>query len=133
METKHDDLVDPCSIVGAPCPGPKLMYALVAMRLRSLGLTVRLEIISLLMSRGPMTVSDIVAEVELGQPTVSHHLASLYESGWIQRHRIGRTVTYGVLRPGAVRLLLELADHATNSCQADADDLTLDATARTRV
>ena len=43
---------------------------------------------------GPATVSDLVAATGLSQPSVSMHLACLWECGLVERQRQGRFVEY---------------------------------------
>lgn len=60
-----------------------------------LGEELRLTIL-LMLSEGPMRVSDICEEVALPQPNVSHHLGLLYRGGLVCRERAGQSVLYAL-------------------------------------
>ncbi|MFH1687512.1 MAG: metalloregulator ArsR/SmtB family transcription factor [bacterium] len=57
----------------------------------------RLKILSIL-AIGDKTVGEIVAKMELSQPTVSRHLAVLREAGILSSRREGQQVIYGLNR-----------------------------------
>ena len=48
-----------------------------------------------LLSDGPQTVGELVARLDVAQPSVSHHLARLRASGLVQSAAEGRTRRYG--------------------------------------
>lgn len=54
---------------------------------------VRMELLNHL-TGGGQRVSDLVAATNLGQPSVSKHLACLWECGLVERERRGREVHY---------------------------------------
>jgi len=57
----------------------------------------RIQIVTLLARRGePMSVGDIVAAVQVGQSTVSHHLRQLTEVGFLLVERRGTASFYRV-------------------------------------
>lgn len=58
---------------------------------------------------GPRTVSELVEGTELGQSSVSAHLACLFECGLVTREREGRFVRYE-LAGREVRALLAASD-----------------------
>lgn len=58
---------------------------------------------------GPSTVSDLVAATGLSQPSVSMHLACLWECGLVERERQGRFVEYRIADE-RVNALLEAGD-----------------------
>ena len=58
---------------------------------------------------GPRSVGELVAATELGQPTVSSHLACLYDCGLVAREQRGRYVYYALSDP-RVGLLLSQAE-----------------------
>lgn len=63
---------------------------------------VRLRILSQIASRGEACAAcDLVEPAGVSQPTVSHHLKILYESGLVDREKRGRWVYY---RPVPERL-----------------------------
>jgi DNA-binding transcriptional ArsR family regulator len=45
-------------------------------------------------ARRPMTVGEVVAALDIGQSTVSHHLAILTETGFVHFERRGNTSVY---------------------------------------
>lgn len=57
----------------------------------------RIQIVSLLARRGvPMTVGQIVAEVAVGQSTVSQHLKVLAECGFVLVEHLGTASWYRI-------------------------------------
>lgn len=50
--------------------------------------------ILVLLSSGPLTVGELVERLDVAQPSVSHHLARLRESGLVQSAAQGRTRRY---------------------------------------
>ena len=46
--------------------------------------------------REPMSVGDLVRQLDIGQSTVSHHLAILAETGFVHCERQGNTSWYSV-------------------------------------
>jgi len=64
---------------------------------RALADPTRIQIVSLLARRGtPMNVGAIVAEVEVGQSTVSAHLKVLAEVGFVLAERRGTAAFYRI-------------------------------------
>src|SRR6266702_8375734 len=64
---------------------------------RALADPTRVQIVSLLARRGaPMTVAAIVAEVQVGQSTVSAHLKVLAEVGFVLAERRGTAAYYRI-------------------------------------
>ena len=47
-------------------------------------------------ARRPMTVGELVAEVDIGQPTVSHHLKVLADTGFVHCEPKANTSLYSV-------------------------------------
>jgi ArsR family transcriptional regulator, arsenate/arsenite/antimonite-responsive transcriptional repressor len=68
----------------------------------------RLEILRQLAAAEGVCACDFTACCEVAQPTVSHHLKVLRESGWVRAERRGSFVYY-FLRPEAVARFQELA------------------------
>lgn len=64
----------------------------------ALGDETRIRIIKLL-SGGEMPVDSICKELEVAQPTVSHHLKILREAELLQSDKRGRSVFYSLTRP----------------------------------
>ena len=64
---------------------------------RALGDASRVLILhELAVARRPMTVGEIVAAVDVGQSTVSHHLRLLADTGFVHVERRGTTSLYRV-------------------------------------
>jgi ArsR family transcriptional regulator len=68
----------------------------------------RLEILRQLAAADGVCACDFTACCDVAQPTVSHHLKVLRESGWVRAERRGSFVYY-FLRPEAVARFQELA------------------------
>ena len=77
-----------------------------ASRFRALSDPARLRLLSLIASCGEACACDLVGDVGVSQPTVSHHLKVLYEAGLVDRERRGKWIHYRVV-DGA---LAELSD-----------------------
>ena len=71
---------------------------------RALADPARVRLLSLLAARPEQEscVNDLLAQVELAQPTVSHHLKVLFEVGLVERERRGSWVYYRLHR-GSLR------------------------------
>ncbi|MCL4359940.1 metalloregulator ArsR/SmtB family transcription factor [Patescibacteria group bacterium] len=65
----------------------------VARMARGISHAQRLSILYLLMHR-PMEAREIVADIDLPESLVSHHLKVMYASGWLRKTKVGRSVTY---------------------------------------
>lgn len=76
-----------------------------AVAFRALGEPVRLQILRLLVA-GERCACDLLSELEIKQPTLSHHMRILTESGLVAARRSGLWVHYS-LCPDAV---LSLSD-----------------------
>jgi DNA-binding transcriptional ArsR family regulator len=64
---------------------------------RALADATRIQIVSLLARQGtPMSVGEIVAEVEVGQSTVSAHLKVLAEVGFVLAEQRGTSTHYRI-------------------------------------
>jgi ArsR family transcriptional regulator len=87
-----------------------------AKRAKALADPTRLRILELLPEKAVCSlvynVSDLVEELGIPQPTVSHHLKVLSEAGLIQQKKMCRDVFYWV-DTQAVRELLEKVDALT--------------------
>lgn len=79
---------------------------LLAARFRSLADPARVVILNRLASAGEVCVCNLVDALEIGQPTVSHHLKVLRDAGLVESNRRG-TWAYYRLVPGAVDALRE--------------------------
>jgi ArsR family transcriptional regulator len=77
-----------CQAVAPRIPGPDAEEC--AAVFRALGDTTRLQMIHMLAeATEPVCVCDFTAAFDLGQPTISHHLAKLREAGLIVSTRRG--------------------------------------------
>lgn len=80
---------------------------------------VRRQLLVHLADRDVCTCGDLVDELGVGQPTVSHHLKVLREAGLVVGERCGRYVNYTVV-PDRLRELGEqmvaLGDRAAGRC-----------------
>lgn len=64
----------------------------------------RVQLLRRLIRRGPTSVGELVANLPLGQPSVSRHLKVLRDAGLLEATRRGRHVHYQV-SPRVVRRL----------------------------
>lgn len=99
-----------CSPVlqGELAPGNALVLA---NALKVLAEPARLRLLSLIRSSegGRATTGVLAEKLGLTQPTITHHLGSLYEAGFVDRERDGRQTWYWVNTDGvqAIRQLLD--------------------------
>jgi DNA-binding transcriptional ArsR family regulator len=61
---------------------------------------IRLRMLRQLALGGAVCACDFVASASVSQPTISHHLRVLRESGWVETERRGTWIWYS-LRPDA--------------------------------
>ncbi|MBY6413309.1 helix-turn-helix transcriptional regulator [Rhodococcus sp. BP-252] len=87
---------------------------------KALGDPVRLRLLSLVASHegGEACVCDISPQFDLSQPTISHHLKVLRETGLLDCERRGTWVYYWVI-PSALQQLSDVLD-AANPATDDA-------------
>jgi ArsR family transcriptional regulator len=64
---------------------------------------IRLRILRQLADLGPVCACDIAAGYDVSQPTVSHHLRVLRDSGWITGERRGTWIYYSLRPESAAR------------------------------
>jgi ArsR family transcriptional regulator len=85
--------------------------AQVAPMLKALADPVRLRLMSMVMSRegAEACACELLPAFELSQPTISHHLKVLHESGLVERDKRGVWVYYRA-RPEAIAALGSLFD-----------------------
>jgi len=74
----------------------------------------RLQLLALIRAsnRGEACVCDLTDPLDIAQPTVSHHLKVLTETGWVTSERRGSWIWYRI-RPDAVSRLGRLLDQVT--------------------
>ncbi|HEY4768005.1 MAG TPA: metalloregulator ArsR/SmtB family transcription factor [Candidatus Limnocylindria bacterium] len=104
------------------------IYDLQAEILKTLANPRRLEIAHLL-ADGPLTVSQLVAQLGIAQPNVSQHLALMRSAGVLESERDGREIRYrladadfivacGLMRAALQRRLVRLAALSTSGRSA---------------
>jgi ubiquinone/menaquinone biosynthesis C-methylase UbiE/DNA-binding transcriptional ArsR family regulator len=85
----------------------------------------RLRLLRLL-HRQELNVQELVAALEMRQPSVSRHLAILREAGWVSLRREGTWSWYSTVStsefPGGAALQQAIVDSAESIEQASADD-----------
>ncbi len=82
---------------------------LLAGMLKALADPARLRLLSLIQSdpHGEVCVTDLTAQIGLAQPTVSHHLRILTETGLLERHKHGVWAYYKLV-PTAIATIVGL-------------------------
>ena len=78
-----------------------------ALRFRALGDETRLALLDVI-SRGELTVAELVAATGLGQSLVSHHLRTLRDAGLVSTRRDGRWIFYSMATAGLAKAKLVL-------------------------
>jgi ArsR family transcriptional regulator len=79
---------------------------------KALGDPTRRRILQLL-QRKPMTPSEILTEIEISQPTLSHHLDGLKRAGLVDAERTGQFIRYSLnmsVLEMAVEYMMHLKD-----------------------
>lgn len=66
---------------------------------KALGDPVRVRIVQMLAENGEMCVCRIMEKLNMTQPAVSHHLASLKNAGLVHPRKQGQWVHYSLCRP----------------------------------
>jgi len=74
---------------------------------KALADSTRLRILGLLMTR-EMCVCEVMAALDLTQPTASHHLRILQDAGLTRDRKDGKWVFYSLHNPALVKNLLQL-------------------------
>lgn len=77
--------------------------------LRELSYPARLEIVAAL-AVGPLTVNELVEQLQIVQPTVSKHLAELRAIGIVSARRDGVRQHYSLNRRGFMEVATQLVD-----------------------
>lgn len=99
-----------CCVSLAPLLPAEAADALAAVH-RALADPTRLQMLHLLKATSePICVCDFTAAFDLGQPTVSHHLAKLRDAGFVTSHREGIWAFYRLRddMPASARAALSL-------------------------
>lgn len=89
----------------APCADDETLARLA----QALGHPARVAILRLLLARTTCVCGEIVEQLPLAQSTVSQHLKSLKNAGWIQGEVDGPRVCY-CLAPGAAHTFKQLIE-----------------------
>jgi len=102
-------LVEGARVPLASDPLTEIEAAALANVFKALADPVRLRLFSLIASRagGEASVLDLTAHFDVTQPTISHHLKVLRESGLIDSERRGTSI-YSRVRPEALAQLAML-------------------------
>ncbi len=90
----------PCCAPGAD-PLPDGAAEELAARFKALADPTRVAIVNRLAGAGEVCVCNLVAEFELSQPTISHHLRLLREAGLVEAERRGTWAYYRIV-PDAI-------------------------------
>jgi ArsR family transcriptional regulator, arsenate/arsenite/antimonite-responsive transcriptional repressor len=97
-------VIECCAPLGAPTLSDDEVEATAAL-FSSLGDPTRVRIINLLARSGEaVCVCELQPALGLSQPTVSHHLKKLTESGLLDREQRGRWAFYSLNRDAIARL-----------------------------
>ena len=82
-----------------------------AQALKTLGEPARLRILGHIRTRAGSraTTTELAAHLGLTQPTVSHHLGALHDTGFLRRERDGRRTWYSI-EPAAFEALQQLLE-----------------------
>ena len=67
-----------------------------ANRLKAIAHPIRIAIIEMLDTNGPLCVSDIFEKLEIEQATASHHLNILKNRGILRSERTGKNILYSL-------------------------------------
>jgi ArsR family transcriptional regulator, arsenate/arsenite/antimonite-responsive transcriptional repressor len=101
--------LDCCAPLAAPVLSEEEVEA-TARLFRAIGDPARIRILNALATNGePVCVCNLVEPLGLAQPTVSHHLKTLMESGLLDREQRGKWA-YFSLKPEATERLGRLLD-----------------------
>src|SRR4051812_18788799 len=73
--------------------------------LKQLADPLRLRVVDVLGNRGPSSVSELAAHMDVPLPQLSNHLRQLREAGLVRVERSGRSAIYELADPGLERLL----------------------------
>lgn len=108
------------NLVGDLCCSPVLQAPLasddavaLATALKVLADPARLRLLSLIRSAdgGRATTGALADQVNLTQPTITHHLGALFDAGFVERERDGRQTWYWV-NSEALQAIQQLLDPA---------------------
>lgn len=98
-----------CAPLGAPTLSDAEAEATAGL-FKALGDPARVRIVNLLATAGePVCICDLIEPVGLSQPTVSHHMKKLLDTGIVERQQRGKWA-YFSLKRDAVEKLAAVAD-----------------------
>ena len=88
---------------------------------------IRLKLLSIIASADEICACDLVEPVARSQPTVSHHLRTLFEAGLVERERRGTWIWYSRCRTGSTRCAtrsppIGSRNHARSTANTDLPD-----------
>jgi ArsR family transcriptional regulator len=93
-----------CAPLTAPALSDEQAEATAAL-FRALGDPARVRIVNMLATAGGEVCGcDLTEGLELSQPTVSHHLKKLHESGLLEREQRGKWAYYSLKREAVATL-----------------------------
>ena len=94
----------PVKLIAETCCAPILEERLsppeaeeLAARFKALADPARLRLLSLIASCGEVCGCELVDDIGVSQPTLSHHLKVLTEAGLLERERRGKWIHYRVV------------------------------------
>lgn len=73
-------------------------------RLSVLSEPMRLDILAIISSSGNCCAKDILSNLEITQPTLSHHMSVLIENNLVNSQKDGRFVRYSINKSGVEEL-----------------------------
>ena len=86
---------------------------------KALGDPTRIRIVQLLAQHGEVCVCTIVDELEMNQPTISHHMAKLKQAGLLNSRKEGQWIHYALkvdaFKGGPLAFLSEIVSLAEAS------------------
>lgn len=86
---------------------------------KALGDPTRLRIVQILARNGETCVCKIVDELEMNQPSISHHMAKLKQAGLLNARKDGQWIHYSLkvdaLKDGPLAFLAEITSLAEGS------------------
>lgn len=82
----------------------------------NLAVSSRMQIFIFLKDHGEKTVSEIVEQIVLSQPTISYHLKTMETAGLLSKKRAGKEVYYQVNKtcPSSHKICMLKQMHFTN-------------------
>ncbi|MDW7658943.1 MAG: metalloregulator ArsR/SmtB family transcription factor [Bacillota bacterium] len=85
--------------------------------LKAIGEPIRLQILDIL-SNGEMCACDILQNLSISQPTLSHHMKALTASGWVNARKKATWMYYSVNRDTVQKMYQYMIDLTTQKPEA---------------